>query len=429
MKFIFKFFELIFLFYRWLFNILFIHFKKKKIIKNIERNNELQKNIIRYNPIKIENLIEKSNPIDSHIISGGTSDNRSKLGASITACSLSQGIPTIILHEGNLTLQNYVKNATNSFRDKVIITGSTPIYDPFYNRSDKEICNLIVNSSSSNTLINATGQQYILGIIDFIRSKNISPYYEMLVSCPHNQLIDKIDDAEKKGYLSNQRAMMIKSQLIQGQNERANVQAFFSQLSSSQGAGILSNRGDKNSAVNIRTAVSHDGLIMIDIGSSTNEILLNLIVNEIKEVLTFGKKIMLILDGININSNDLLSKVIKSLSSKCLTTFLSENIYSTLGANDKLFHTFVGNASKCIVFSHMDSIACNKWSEIFGYYDAEKISQTIGGNQYFGLQDSFTTSFNREFILKPEEISRMSTNEIYILDKSTKGKLIYTTLL
>ena len=326
-------------------------------------------------------------------------------------------------------MQNYVNNATNSFRDKVIITGSTPIYDPFYNRSDKEICNLIVNSSSSNTLINATGQQYILGIIDFIRSKNISPYYEMFVSCPHNQLIDKIDDAEKKGYLSNQRAMMIKSQLIQGQNERANVQAFFSQLSSSQGAGILSNRGDKNSAVNIRTAVSHDGLIMIDIGSSTNEILLNLIVNEIKEVLTFGKKIMLILDGININSNDLLSKVIKSLSSKCLTTFLSENIYSTLGANDKLFHTFVGNASKCIVFSHMDSIACNKWSEIFGYYDAEKISQTIGGNQYFGLQDSFTTSFNREFILKPEEISRMSTNEIYILDKSTKGKLIYTTLL
>ena len=57
MKFIFKFFELMFLFYRWLFNILFIHFKKKKIIKNIERNNELQKNIIRYNPIKIEDLI------------------------------------------------------------------------------------------------------------------------------------------------------------------------------------------------------------------------------------------------------------------------------------------------------------------------------------------------------------------------------------
>jgi hypothetical protein len=278
-------------------------------------------------------------------------------------------------------------------------------------------------------LINATGQQYILGIIDFIRSKNISPYYEMLISCPHNQLIDKIDDAQQKGYLSDQRATIIKSQLIQGQNERANVQAFFSQLSSSQGAGILSNRGNRNSAVNIRTAVLHNGLIMIDIGSSTNEILLNLIANEIKEVLTSGKKIMLILDGINIDSNDLLSKVIKSLSSRCLTTFLSENIYSTLGANDKLFRTFVGNASKCIVFSHMDNSACNKWSETFGYYDAEKISKTIGGNQYFGPQDSFTTSFNREFILKPEEISRMSRNEVYILDKNARGGLIHTTLL
>lgn len=406
--------------------------RMRQTIRNIEKNNELRRNITQYEPSDIEGFIERDSQVGSYVISGGSVGNRARSVASVVACSLAQGIPAVVLHEGNVSLQNHIANATSFSGNKVIITCCTSVYDPFFNRSNQEICNLIINSAGNHSQISALGQQYILGIIEFIRSKNIPPYCEMFVSCPHDYLFEKIDDAQHNGYLSNQRATQIRNQLMQGQGERANVQSFFSQLAY-QGAGILSNKGSRNSAVNVRTAVSHDGLIMIDIGSSTNDILLNLIMNEVKEVLTLGKKIMLVLDGININSNELLSKIVKSLSSKCLTTIVSEDVYSMLGSDDNLFYSFVGNACKCIVFSHTVGVTCNKWAEVFGYYDVDKVSQNIGNNRNyqwgygFGSQYSINVSTNREFIVKPEELSRMSLNEVYVLDRNAR-ELAFTII-
>ena len=109
----------------------------------------------------------------------------------------------------------------------------------------------------------------------------------MLVRCPHDELIEKIDDAENLGYLTSQKAAQIRGLIMQGQSERANVQAFFSQLSY-QATGVLSSHGSRSHAVNIRTAVEHAGLLMIDIGSSTNDLLVNLLVNEIKDMFLKG---------------------------------------------------------------------------------------------------------------------------------------------
>ena len=406
--------------------------RTRQIIRNIERNNEARRNITRYEPSDVEGFIERDQQVGSYVISGGISHNRSRVAASAAACALSQNIPVVILHEGNIDLQNQVSTATSFTNNKVIIAKNTSVYDPFYNRTNQEICNLIINSTQSNSSIGAVGQQYIIGIAEFIKSKNIPPFCEMFVSCPHDLLFEKIDDAEHQGYITDQKATQIRNQLMQGQNERARIQAFFAQLAY-QGAGVLSNKGSRNAAVNIRTAVEHNGMLMLDIGSSTNDILLNLLMNEIKEVLATGKQIMLVLDEININSNEILSKVIKSLSSRCLTTMLADDVYSMLGADDNLFHSFVGNASKCIVFSHTMGVSCNKWSEVFGYYDVDKVSQNVGSNQNyqwgygFGSSNSISVSTNREFIVKPEDFARMAPEEVYILDRNAR-ELAYTIL-
>lgn len=406
--------------------------RTRQTIRNIERNNEVRRNITKYEPSDIEGFIERDNQVGSYIISGGISLHRSRAAASVVACSLSQGIPVVVLHEGNIELQNIIASATAFTANKVIIAKNTSVYDPFYNRNNQEICNLIINSAQATAAISAIGQQYIIGITEFIKSKNIPPFCEMFVRCPHDDLFDKIDDAEVQGYVSAQKATQIRNQLMQGQNERANVQTFFSQLAY-QSAGILSNKASRNATVNVKTAVEHNGMLMIDIGSSTNDILLNLLINEVKEVIATGKQIMLILDGININSNELLSKVIKSLSSRCLTTLLADDVYSMLGADDNLFHSFVGNACKCIVYSHSMGVSCNKWSEVFGYYDVDKATQNTGANlnyQWgygFGSSNSISVETNREFIVKPEELARFLPSEVYILDRNAR-ELAYTTI-
>lgn len=237
--------------------------RTKQTIRNIERNNEARRNITRYEPSDIEGFIERDSQVGSYIISGGASLNRSRAAASIVACSISQGIPVVVLHEGNVELQNTIVSATAFTSNKVIIAKNTSVYDPFYNRSNQEICNLIINSAQSSSVISAIGQQYIIGIAEFIKSKNIPPFCEMFVRCPHDDLFDKIDAAIVQGHISDQKATQIRNQLMQGQNERANIQTFFSQLAF-QSAGILSNKGNRNSAVNIKTAVEHNGMLILN---------------------------------------------------------------------------------------------------------------------------------------------------------------------
>ena len=415
-----------------LINTILANRRTRQTIRNIEKNNELRKNITKYEPSDIEGFIERDTQVSSYVISGGTNANRSRTASSIIACSLDQKVPVVVLHEGNTELEAAVAYATSFTNNKVIIAKNTAIYDPFYNRNNIEIWNLILNSCTKSLTIGALGQRYICGMSDFIKSKNIPPYCEMFLSCPHDILFDKLDEAEQNGYITSNSATQIRNQLMQGQNERPNIQSFLSQLSY-QGLGILSNKGSRNAAVNIKTAVHHDGMLMMDIGSSTNEILLNVVVNEIKEILATGKKMMLVIDGININSNEALSKLIKSLSSRCLTTLLSDDVFAMLGADVNLFNTFVSNASKSIVFSHSSGTTCSKWSEIFGYYDVDKVSQNVATNQNYqwgyssGTSTSINVSTNREFIVKPEEIARLKLNEVYILDRNAQ-ELAFTTL-
>ena len=138
-------------------------------------------------------------------------------------------------------------------------------------------------------------------------------------------------------------------------------------------------------------------------------------------------------------SQKLFNSVLDTFDAKKIT-----DIHSAVGLNSvyeveykgkrfALFHSFVGNACKCVVFSHNVGITCNKWSEVFGYYDVDKVSQNIGSNHNyqsgygFGSQYSINVSSNREFIVKPEELARMAINEVYVLDRNAR-ELAYTTI-
>lgn len=399
--------------------------KTKNTIKNIELNNELRKNISQYEPGSFDGLIRRDQNPGSYIVSGGSNSNRVKVTKSIIEFLAVSRVPIVILHEGNMEMKNAVTTSSIQGVNKYMIDINNSIYDPFYNRTNQEISNLILNSSKKGYEISPIGQHYIFGIAEFIKSKRIPPYYEMFANCPHDILFDKLEEAKDKGYLENEKASLILNQLMQGQVERANIQSFFSTLIY-QGNNIFPDNHKRDSVVNVKAAVNQGGLIMVDIGSSTNEVLINLIMNEILEVLAKGNKLMLVIDGINISANNLLAKVIKSQSARCLTTLISEDIYSMIGAEEKVFQSLVGSSSKCIIYSQSIGVSSSKWSDVIGYYDADKVSHDMGSNKNyqwgygFGSSNSINIVTNREYILKPEELSKMMQNEVYIIDRNTQ---------
>ena len=405
----------------------------KMRVRRIEKSNENKKNISYYEPSDIEGFIERDSGVGSYLISGNNRVNRLRATTSVAVSSLSLGVPVVVLHEGNRDLENMLQSATTFSSVRHIISSNSNTYDPFYNRFDVEIYNLILNSKGDSVLMNAVASEYIKGISKFIQSKNIPPFFDMFLRCPHDTLFDKVEEARLNGHIDDNTALSIRNSLMQGQGERPGVQSFFSQLSY-QGTGVLSNKNTRASVTNVKDVVSKGGIISIDIGSSSNDILINLIVNEIKERINSGAKVMLIVDRITLGANNLLLNLVKSQSQGCLTTLTSDDVYAMAGSDDNLFHSLAGNACKCIVFNHGSGVSCKKWSEVFGYYEEDKVSKNIGGmGSFFPIygfnpQYTYSVSENSEFIIKPDEINRLSSNEVYILDKVSQ-ELIYSKLI
>lgn len=406
--------------------------RTRKTVRNIDRANEIRRGVVRYEPSDIEAFIERDNEVGSYLVSGGISYNRTRTAASVAVCGIAQGLPVVVLHEGNRELETWIKQTSAGFQKGCYVSSTNPLYDPFFNRTNTEICSLILNSVGTGQVIEPIGQQYIEGITRFIKSKNIPPHCDMFVRTPFDELYDKIDEAVNLAHISSAEATQIRNYLMQGQSEKSSIQAFFSQLSR-EGAGVLANKSARNNVVNIREAVNNAGLLMIDIGSSSKEVLLNIIVNEINDVLAKGSKVVIVIDGISVNANKELANLIRVKPAKCLLTLVSEDIYSMLGADEGLFQTTVGRANKCVVFSHFDGISCNKWSDVFGQYEADKVSHNFGTHQNFqwgygsGNQNAINIAKSRENRIKPEEIASMTPREVFVLDQ-VAHELAYTTI-
>ena len=132
----------------------------KRAVRIIENNNELRKNITRYEPSDIEGFIESDPIIGSYIISGGKPYYRSRGAVSIAACSLNQGIPVVILHEGDSTLESNALSLLPSFTNNLYaVRQGASVYDPFYNRDNMEIWNLIYGSLRNSSDISGVGMQ------------------------------------------------------------------------------------------------------------------------------------------------------------------------------------------------------------------------------------------------------------------------------
>jgi hypothetical protein len=402
----------------------------EKTIRNIQKNNLANKNIMEYLPSEIEGFFNPSEPVGNTIISGGRSANR--VGATVAACICASinRIPVVILHEADTLLEAKIRSAYQATNNMEIINRGNPVYDPFIGLSNMEISHMVINSAQKGYEIKPNGRQYMDGILGFIRSKGIPTACDMLLRCPHANLLDKLDEANQKGKIGAAEAQNIRNLLMQGQSERAGVEGFFMQLGY-QGQSLLSDKATRQRSVSIRGMVDRNALVMLDIQSSTSKVLLNVILNEVQGCLANGKSLMLVVDAISAESNELLEQLLKSNSSRCTTVLSSDDAYAMLGSSDNLFSTLVGTAQKCIVFSHRTGISCGKWAEVFGYCDVDKISHSLGSNQgsySYGPSTSINVSKDREYRVKPQAIGNMAAGEVYVLSCST-GELAHTSVI
>ena len=197
---------------------------RKRILQNIEIENENNKHIVRYKPSPIEAFFSPSDPLGNVMISGGIPLLRNRAIIGSLQSAVNNGIGIVILHAGNISLEAMVQQ---HYPGSVVFNRATAIYEPLMGLSNAEICRMIQEATTTQSDIPSAGQYYLEGMTEFIRSKNISPYCEMYITCPHLELFDKVDEAEMKGYITSALAQKIKTYLMQGQMHRSDVERYF----------------------------------------------------------------------------------------------------------------------------------------------------------------------------------------------------------
>ena len=407
---------------------------RKRMMENIAIENENNKGVTRYQPSQIEAFFSTSDPLGNIVISGGTQAlrNRAIIGSMYSAAN--SNVPIIVLHAGNQALETMLQQ---QIRSLVVFNRRTSIYEPFLGLSTLEISRTIQSSATKMCEIRSGGQYYIEGITEFIRTKNIPPYCEMYISCPHLELFDKVDEAESKGYISSAVCQRIKTTLVQGQAQRSDVENYFNVLRH-QTQGLLASKANLSRATNLRSVINQNGIAIFDVGSNINDLLMNLVMEDIVSTLNSGKKVLIIIDGIKASISEKLERFIQTSGTSTNVVISSEDIYSALNADDNLFASTMGKSIKTVIYQHVSGLSCTKLAEFIGYYEKLEINRQYSHgvnrqNMFTVLPSEMDNEMigvtpKREYKVRPEEISQMNKDEVYVLN-SVDNELAFTQVV
>jgi len=401
-------------------------------LRRIENENIVEQGVVKYQPSSIEAFFDETEAMGSMVFSGGLNPIRCRAISRAIECAYLQGYSVVAVHADNQELENTLLNSFGNQYVSIVNKGN-PVYDPFYGKSNSDINRLVLSSGTKGIEVGSSGLYYLEGISDFIRSKGIVPYIDMYITCPHMELFDKINDLELKGVIDSEKARQITSKLMQGEIERSNIENFFSRLST-QSNGIIAKKPQLKYAVNVEKAFRGKQIISIDVCSSTNTILLNIVINEIVMEMEKGKRVLLIADNIPLQTSNALQQLVKSLGANCSVILSADDVYSLFGGEENEFFAFAGKCSKTILSKHSSAFSSQKLSEFIGYYDKKEITGTFSENANYvgqwgmGASSTASVTVKREPIIKPEELNRMSADEVFIQNKHT-GEISFTTIV
>jgi len=143
-----------------------------------------------------------------------------------------------------------------------------------------------------------------------------------------------------------------------------------------------------------------------------------------------GYEFSFFLDDVTI-ANNVMQKNALCQKSNHNNIIFAKDLFALLNGKDDVFTTLVGEAEKTVLLSHGSHLSCEKWSKYIGEYD--KIDVTHNTNAGWSQSSKWGHSTNqgqtmtdkREYKVKPEQINRLSPDEIFVYDNQT-GSLIQT---
>ena len=389
----------------------------------LDRMNQGIDGVVNYKSCSVENFFESQYGTINTIVSGGSDDIRFKVLRAHIAIAINDGFPVIVLHQGNPYIGSRLRNEFGGVVETNIVDIGSACYDPFYDLDGGAISELVMGAAPKSFDIKHNAKYYIEGVVELLKKSKKKPYFNLLATCPHTTLFDKIDDLVGKNQISDSDGQEIKSKLMIGQSESVKIESYFYTLQT-QIQPFLYRTKSREKPVNVRKNISNKELLVINIGNIANELYVNVLIEELKRAIAYGSSAAVVLDSISIVGNDKLKELIMGLSGQVRFTVIGDDVVALSGSDEQLFTTLVGRAKKIVVLSHNAGTSAVKWSQVFGEHDKQEQSYSVSKGGSYNSPIPFMASPNynkqvnynwkREYIVKPEKIINLGYGEAFV---------------
>ena len=389
----------------------------------LDRMNQGIDGVVNYKSCSVENFFESQYGTINTIVSGGSDDIRFKVLRAHIAIAINDGFPVIVLHQGNPYIGSRLRNEFGGVVETNIVDIGSACYDPFYDLDGGAISELVMGAAPKSFDIKHNAKYYIEGVVELLKKSKKKPYFNLLATCPHTTLFDKIDDLVGKNQISDSDGQEIKSKLMIGQSESVKIESYFYTLQT-QIQPFLYRTKSMEKPVNVRKNISNKELLVINIGNIANELYVNVLIEELKRAIAYGSSAAVVLDSISIVGNDKLKELIMGLSGQVRFTVIGDDVVALSGSDEQLFTTLVGRAKKIVVLSHNAGTSAVKWSQVFGEHDKQEQSYSVSKGGSYNSPIPFMASPNynkqvnynwkREYIVKPEKIMNLGYGEAFV---------------
>jgi len=393
--------------------------------RRIKKHNKQSRGVEQYESITTDILFPADSFVENIVISGGDNGQRIKYSERIIQNCFDNGRAMIILHLSNGSLENII--ARNKFG--IIANSSNRYFDAFTSFELQEISQVVMDTCKAKYEIKPPGR-YILQIVyELLACKNMRPYFSNYTNCPYHQLSERINDRLLNGLLSQDAADNLQSLLMMGQTECAKIDSFFYDAKA-QMQHIATDDANNTGGSSVLSAIKKGQILCIDLNSSANVLLVELIVNSLTIAMGRGYEFSLFIDDVAIANNEPLKNMLCHKSNHN-NIICSKDLYALLNGKEDVFTTLAGEAEKTILLSHGSHLSCEQWSKYIGQYDKIDVSHNRSGGFFqssrwgYSQNTGTTASEKREYKVKPEQINRLQQGELFIYDNQS-GSLIQT---
>lgn len=394
---------------------------RKKTISKIKNVNEANRNIHNIGQVSPDAIIPENTFHGNLCITGGTDEVRNSLLIQNCKQSLAQGVPTIVIHEGNYHLEYEIKRLFLGKCYCRITNKGDSSYEPIYRLDTDEQALLIREASREDELIGTDGNLYIRALSDICNAKGIPSYMRMLASFPFNSAQTIIAQLENGGKISHDEALRIRNDLMSGAVERSKIEQYFTKLTAE--GDIIAWKDNLGRSTSISECIRNKGVLIIDIGTNAKKTLMSTIRAEIMKCINEGKSFRVIFDSATMAQNPLLLDLLSKSYSSFFWTLSSADLNVMVNAGGKLT-SWIALSHKLVMFANSLGTAQALSSEL-GEYDFIDVVNSHAGNTdfgnfglHFGVNDNIQTSNRREKVIKAEEITMLKEKEFFLLDNN-----------